>query len=72
MEIDLKFATEEIISTLNDFGIPFTVSGIESISDYCRVLLNGTSTVIVEDIESATQVLDSWIEAMQERKKFNK
>lgn len=70
LEIDLKFATEEIISTLNDFGIPFTVSGIESISDYCRVLLNGTSTVIVEDIESATQVLDSWIEAMQERNKF--
>ncbi len=70
LEIDLKFATEEIISTLNDFGIPFIVSGIESISDYCRVLLNGTSTVIVEDIESATQVLDSWIEAMQERNKF--
>lgn len=70
LEIDLKFATEEIISTLNDFGIPFTVSGIESISDYCRVLLNGASTVIVEDIESATQVLDSWIEAMQERKKI--
>lgn len=70
LEIDLKFATEEIISTLNDFGIPFTVSGIESISDYCRVLLNGTSTVIVEDIESATQVLDSWIEAMQERNKI--
>lgn len=70
LEIDLKFATEEIISTLNDFGIPFTVSGIESISDYCRVLLNGASTVIVEDIESATQVLDSWIEAMQERNKI--
>lgn len=70
LEIDLKFATEEIISTLNDFGIPFTVSGIESISDYCRVLLNGTATVIVEDIESATQVLDSWIEAMQERNKI--
>ena len=70
LEIDLKFATEEIISTLNDFGIPFTVSGIESISDYCRVLLNEASTVIVEDIESATQVLDSWIEAMQERNKI--
>ncbi len=70
LEIDLKFATEEITGTLNDFGIPFIVSGIESISDYCKVLLNGADTVCVNDIENCADTLDTWIEAMQERNKI--
>ncbi|MBR6531732.1 MAG: hypothetical protein IKT61_04460 [Clostridia bacterium] len=67
LEIDSRYATEEIVSTLDDFGIPFIVSGTDSVRDYCNVLLNGAATVIVEDIETATQVLDNWIDAMRER-----
>lgn len=69
LEIDHRYATDDVVSTLNDFGIPFIVSGIDSVSDYCKVLLSGASTVKVNDIEAATKVLDSWIEAMQQRNK---
>ncbi len=67
LEIDAGDITEETVNALNDFGIPFIVSGIESVSDYCKVLLSGASAVVVEDIRTSTQVLDMWIEAMQDR-----
>ena len=69
LEIDKKYATEKTVSTLNDFGIPFIVSGIDSVGDYCRVLLSGASAVVVDDTEEARQILDNWIKAMQERNK---
>ena len=67
LEIDKKFATEEIISTLDNFGIPFIVSGIESVDDYCKVLMSGAAAVIVNDIKKCSQILDVWIDAMRER-----
>lgn len=67
LEIDKRFATPEIVSTLDNFGIPFIVSGIESVDDYCKVLMSGAATVIVSDIEKCSQVLDVWIDAMRER-----
>ena len=69
LEIDRRYVTDDVVSSLNDFGIPFIVSGIDSVSDYCKVLLSGASSVIVDDIEASTQVLDDWIEAMQQRNK---
>lgn len=67
LEIDKRFATPEIVSTLDNFGIPFIVSGIESADDYCNALISGATTVIVSDIEKCSQVLDMWIDAMRER-----
>ena len=60
LEIDKKYATPEIISTLNDFGIPFFVSGIDSTQDFCEALLNGAMTVLVDDIEECDTTLDRW------------
>lgn len=67
LEIDADDITAETVSALNDFGIPFIVSGIESVSDYCKVLLNDASTVCVNDIELCANILDMWIESMQDR-----
>lgn len=67
LEIDEKFATEEIVSTLDNFGIPFIVSGVDSVDSYCKVLLSGAATVIVDDIKKSSDILDSWIEVMRER-----
>lgn len=67
LEIDAEDATSEVVTALNDFGIPFIVSGIDSTSDFCKVLLNEAGTVYVNDIEKCAQVLDMWIEAMRER-----
>ena len=69
LEIDRKFATEEIVSTLDDFGIPFIVSGTGNAGDYCKTLLSGASAVVVDDAEESRQILDDWIKAMQERNK---
>lgn len=70
LEIDADDVSSEVVNALNDFGIPFIVSGIESIGDYCRVLLNGAGTVCVDDIENCADTLDMWIEAMQERNRI--
>ena len=70
LEIDSKFATEEIVSTLDNFGIPFIVSGTGNAGDYCKTLLSGASAVVVDDTEESRQILDSWIRAMQERNKI--
>ncbi|MBQ8575518.1 MAG: hypothetical protein IJ447_05675 [Clostridia bacterium] len=67
LEIDADDVSAEVVTALNDFGIPFIVSGIESTSDFCKVLLNGAGTVYVNDIESCAKVLDNWISAMQQR-----
>lgn len=67
LEIDEKFATEEIVSTLDNFGIPFIVSGVDSVDSYCKVLVSGAATVIVDDIKKSSDILDSWIEVMRER-----
>lgn len=69
LEIDAKYATNEIVTTLDDFGIPFIVSGIGSTSDFCEILLNGVSTVIVDNIQTISEVFDGWIDAMRERHK---
>ncbi len=67
LEIDLEDATPEAIEALNDFGIPFIVSGVDSTEDFCKVLLNGAGSVYVADIENSANILDEWIKAMQER-----
>lgn len=67
LQIDSRFATQEVISTLDNFGIPFIVSGIDSVDSYCKALSNGASSVIVDDIKKSSDILDSWIEAMRER-----
>ncbi len=67
LEISAKDATPEVISALNDFGIPFIVSGIDSVESFCEPLLNGASTVFVNDIEKYSKILDDWTISMQER-----
>lgn len=67
IEIDAKDATPEVIQTLNDFGIPFIVSGIDSVNSFCQTLLNGASTVYVADIKQSSDILDEWTVSMQER-----
>ncbi len=67
IEISAKDATAETISALNDFGIPFIVSGIDSVESFCEPLLNGASTVLVNDIEKYSEILDDWTISMQER-----
>lgn len=67
LEISTKDASAEVICTLNDFGIPFIVSGIDSIESFCETLLNGASTVYVDDIEKYAGILDDWTVSMQER-----
>lgn len=67
LEISAKDATSETINTLNDFGIPFIVSGIDSVENFCEPLLNGASTVYVNDIEKYSKLLDDWTISMQER-----
>lgn len=67
LEISSKDATPEAISTLNDFGIPFIVSGVDSVESFCEPLLNGASTVYVNDIEKYSKLLTDWTISMQER-----
>ena len=67
IEISADDATEDVIRTLNDFGIPFIVSEIDSVESFCEPLLNGASTVYVDDIERYHQILKDWTVAMQER-----
>ncbi len=67
LEIDIKDASPEVIGTLNDFGIPFIVSEIDSIKEFCVTLINGANTVYVDDIKKCADILDGWIEVMQER-----
>ncbi len=67
LEIDKKYATAEIMSTLNDFGIPFFVSGIDSTKDFCESLVNGAMTVLVDDIKERRKTLDCWTLIMTER-----
>ncbi len=67
LEINFDDATPEAVEALNDFGIPFIVSGINSTKDFCESLSNGATAVYVNDIESQIKVLDEWIKAIQER-----
>ncbi len=65
--IDAEYATEETVSTLNDFGIPFIVSGIDSVEEYCVSLINGAAYVHVSNIEKSADILGEWTISMQER-----
>lgn len=67
LEIDCRFATEQIVTTLDDFGIPFIVSGIGSLEDLCKALLSGATHVVVDDIRMSADMLNDWIDAMRER-----
>ncbi len=67
IEIAAKDATPEIINALNDFGIPFIVSGVDEVKTFCEPLLNGAATVYVDDIEKYSKILKDWTVAMQER-----
>lgn len=67
IEIDSADATAEVIKTFNDFGIPFIVSGVDSVENFCEPLLSGAATVYVEDIEKYSDILKDWTVAMQER-----
>ncbi|MBO5421809.1 MAG: hypothetical protein J6A67_07690 [Clostridia bacterium] len=67
LEISANDASAEVVGALNDFGIPFIVSGIDSIESFCETLLNGASTVYVDDIEKYSGILDDWTVSMQER-----
>lgn len=67
LEIDVKDATPEVIKAFNDFGIPFIVSGVDSVKTFCEPLLNGASTVYVDDIEKYSKIVKDWTVAMQER-----
>ncbi len=69
LEIDAEDATPQVIEALNDFGIPFIVSGVDSTRKFCTLLSDGASSVYVKDIKSCSETLDRWIEAMQERYK---
>ncbi len=67
LEIDSKDATPEVLKAFNDFGIYFIVSGTDSVESFCEPLLNGASTVYVNDIEKFAEILDDWTVIMQER-----
>lgn len=67
IEIDASDVTSEIITNLNDFGIPFIVTGVDNVNTFCQVLVNSASTVLVNDISLCSDILDSWTLAMQER-----
>ena len=67
LEIDISAASAEVISALDDFGIPFIVTGTSSVDSFCKVLLNGASTVFTDDIELCSDILENWTLSMQER-----
>lgn len=67
IEIDFSDASAEVTATLNDFGIPFIVTGIDSSDSFCKAIVNGASTVFADDIELCSDILDAWTLSMQER-----
>lgn len=67
LEIDVSDATAEAVEALDDFGIPFIVTGVGSADSFCRTILNGASTVLTDDIELCSDILEEWIVTMQER-----
>lgn len=66
---DYSQISDEVVETLNDYGILFIVDGIESNSDMCKALLCGANNVIVKDIKKSRETVDEWTLEMQNRYK---
>lgn len=66
---DYSQLSDELVETLNDYGILFTVDGIESTADMCKALLCGANNVIVKDIKKSRETVDEWTLEMQNRYK---
>ena len=66
---DYSQLSDELVETLNDYGILFTVDGIEDTPDMCKALLCGANNVIVKDIKKSRETVDEWTLEMQNRYK---
>lgn len=65
--LDASQISPELVEVLNDYGIIFVVENIESNAEMCQTILDGANNIIVNDIEKSKEILDKWIEQMQER-----
>lgn len=61
--------TPELVEVLNDYGIIFLADEVDSNSEMCKTILNGTENIIVTNIKEARETLDKWTEKIQERYK---
>ena len=66
---DYSQLSDELVETLNDYGILFAVDGIEDTPDMCKALLCGANNVIVKDIKKSRETVDEWTLEMQNRYK---
>ena len=66
---DYSQLCDELVETLNDYGILFAVDGIEDTPDMCKALLCGANNVIVKDIKKSRETVDEWTLEMQNRYK---
>lgn len=66
---DYSQLSDELVETLNDYGILFAVDGIEDTPDMCKALLCGADNVIVKDIKKSRETVDEWTLEMQNRYK---
>ena len=64
---DYSQLCDELVETLNDYGILFAVDGIEDTPDMCKALLCGAINVFVKDIKKSRETVDEWTLEMQER-----
>ena len=66
---DYSQLSDELVETLNDYGILFAVDGIKDTPDMCKALLCGANNVIVKDIKKSRETVDEWTLEMQNRYK---
>ena len=66
---DYSQLCDELVETLNDYGILFAVDGIEDTPDMCKALLCGANNVIVKHIKKSRETVDEWTLEMQNRYK---
>ncbi|MDD6275307.1 MAG: hypothetical protein PUB20_00540 [Clostridia bacterium] len=59
-------ASQETISNLEDYSVPFCVY-TESQTEFCKAALYGAENIITSDAASAKDILDRWISSMQKR-----
>ncbi len=65
--LDASQISSELVEILNDYGIIFVVDNIDGNDEMCRLILDGSDNIVVNDIKKSKEILEKWIEQMQER-----
>lgn len=69
--VDCSQMSPELADYLDSYEIPFVVDNAKNDKDLCIALLNGSRQVIVDDIQRAKDITDTWIENMQKRNEIS-